>query len=93
MATGDPPPWGYYPWQWGSIPISPQAGPDNGDVRVDGMVKGDGHKIALISQAAQLRRMYEREYLECQNWRRLYEAKSIECARLQKRVEELEGRG
>jgi hypothetical protein len=25
--------------------------------------------------------------------RRLYEAKSLECARLQKRVEELEGRG
>ncbi len=28
---------------------------------------------------------------EADNWRRLYEAKSLECARLQKRVEELEG--
>jgi hypothetical protein len=33
----------------------------------------------------------ERVVEEAARWRRLYESKMIECARLQKRVEELEG--
>ena len=84
-------------WKWDDAQkrldpyrVSPQAGSDNGNVRVDGVVNRGVEEIALVSQNAQLRRMYDREYEECQNWRRLYEAKSIECAKAQSKLETAE---
>jgi len=64
---------------------SPQAWQDSSDGGVARVVTG------TIVDPSDLR-VVEMER-EVARWRRLYESKSIECARLQKRVEELEGRG
>ena len=53
----------------------PQAGPDNGDVRVDGVVS-KAQFDAAVAQAA--------------SFQRLYEAKSIECAKAQSKLETAE---